>query len=377
MSSAITTSTTPQTTLSASKPVMGTLRYIPAGHIPEKSPHNYHLPAISEFSDVRHLPLCNMLPLPSVADLAAAENHAQLSTHGFTAVTHPTTLNCPPYDVSSWKDPSLLAQHYIPDTAAMLKCITGCSAVITEALLLRSAIWTESDALATHAGHGRDTETDPEPQTDPSAETLSLETGFPAFIGFNASQGGVSPAPKPHVDYSPAGARTHIREYHSKLTSAAASIIAAEDALLAEGKSLKENYHPTDSTGGPRWALYSIWRPLKPVRRDPLALLDQRTLKDEDFIPVNITTPCLGREDGSTETHEAEGYLASYREGHEWNWIEDQKPEEVLVIGLFDSGMEREGGVASGGTLHSSVELEGREGEEARESLELRCLCVW
>ncbi|KAK3690241.1 GA4 desaturase [Podospora appendiculata] len=376
MSSTITTSTTPQITLSSSEPVIGTLRYIPAGHVPEKSPHNYHLPAISEFSDVRHLSLRNMRPLPSVSDLAAAENHAQLATHGFTAVTHPTTLHFPPFNLSSWKDPSLLTEHYIPDTVAMLKRITGCSAVITEALLLRSALWTESDALATHAGHGRDIESD-EPQPDPSAETLSLETGFPAFIGFNASQGGVSPAPKPHVDYSPTGSRTHLRKYHPELTMAAAAIIAAEDALLAEGKSLKENYHSADSPGGPRWALYSIWRPLKPVRRDPLALLDQRTLRDEDFISVNITTPCLGREDGSMETHEAEGYLASYREGHEWNWIEDQKPEEVLVIGLFDSGMEREGGIASGGTLHSSVELAGREGEEARESLELRCLCVW
>ena len=100
-----------------------------------------------------------------------------------------------------------------------------------------------------------------------------------------------------------------------------------------------------------------------------------------DYIPVDIKTPCLGRDGGEgKDTHMAEGFLARYNEGHEWYWIEGQRPEEVLVIGLFDSEMEGKGFKGAGGTLHSSVEIVGGEDghmEEARESLEVRCLCIW
>ncbi|KAI9880227.1 MAG: hypothetical protein M1823_006752, partial [Watsoniomyces obsoletus] len=175
-----------------------------------------------------------------------------------------------------------------------------------------------------------------------------------------------------HLDYSPAGARTHIRCFHPGLTAAAAQVIEIEDQL-------GRNNQPMSSyktSGGPRWALFSIWRPLKPVLRDPLALGDQRTFLPKDYLPVNVKTPYLGQPSLEGQTHDTPSYLARYSDGHQWYWIQGQKPEEVLVIGLFDSSME---GVntASGGTLHSSVELEGAEGEQARESLELRCLAVW
>lgn len=51
-------------------------------------------------------------------------------------------------------------------------------------------------------------------------------------------------------------------------------------------------------------------------------------------------------------------------------------PDEVFMVGLWDS--DREGdSVGAGGAMHSSVELEGQEGEEPRESLELRCFAIW
>ena len=353
------------------KVVYGKLRYVPAGHTPKASPHNFHLPELSEFSDVRRLPLHNMRPVPSVKELPLAKNHAQLATHGFTAVHHPMTMHSPPYNVNSWKDPRLLRDLYIPETADMLKQITGCKTVITEGLLMRSQLWSESDALATHGGHGQ-AEEKSAVQIAKEKELSELETGFPQFIGFNPVHGGASPAPKIHLDYAPIGARTHIRMYHPKLAEATKEIIAAEDILQAEGKDLKLEYANSD---GPRWALFSIWRPLKPVKRDPLALGDTRTFPGADYIPVNVRTPNLG--EGREGTHEAESYLARYSEGHKWFWIEDMKPEEVLVIGLWDSSREKDGGCSSGGTLHSSVELDGKENEEVRESLELRCLAIW
>ncbi|KAI5925551.1 GA4 desaturase [Camillea tinctor] len=355
------------------KPVMGKMRYVAAGHVPEPSPHNFHLPNISEFRDERLLPLHNLRPLPTVGALPKAVSHAQLSTHGFTAVHHPTTLHYPPYGLSSWKDPELLKEHYVPDTAQMMLQITGCKTVFTESLLLRSAVWSESDALAAHAGHGDKNKVAGGGES--KATGLSEpQTGIPQFIGFDVvDNGGVSPAPKIHLDYSPAGARLHIRKYHPALAVAAADVIRAEDALKGAGKSARGDSY---ANSGPRWALYSVWRPLKTVKRDPLALSDCRTFQDKDYVPVVIKTPCLGQP-GIKETHNAGSYLARYSEGHTWYWIADQEPEEVLVITLFDSEMERQGVNAPGGTFHSSVDLPGTEKEEPRESLELRCLCIW
>lgn len=371
MSSTTTLTTVVSPSAPSSEPqYYGKLRYIPQGNTPVPSPHNFHLPAISEFGDVRLQPLIDMRPVPTVPELPQAkEGTAQLATHGFTAVRHPTTLNSAPYTRESWSDPNLLKKFYMPETEEMVKQITGAKTVITEALLLRSAVWSEADALATHAGHGDQKEA---AAREKSQEEQDLELGFPQFIGFTPGIGGASPAPKVHLDYAPNGARTHLRKYHPTMTEVAKDIISAEEQLLAEGKSLRDEY--AASKLGPRWALYSIWRPLKRVRRDPLALGDARTFLESDYVPVIVKTPNLGVSE--TATHDTESYLAHWSEGQKWYFISQQEPEEALVIGLFDSDRDKDT-VAAGGTLHSSVDLPGTENEEARESLELRCLAVW
>ncbi|KAJ9638024.1 hypothetical protein H2204_004615 [Knufia peltigerae] len=380
MSTTTATETTTQTIPSSSEAqYYGKLRYIPQGQTPTPSPHNFHLPAMAEFGDVRLQPLIDMRPVPTIAELSKAqEPTAQLSTHGFAAVHHPVSMNSAPYTLQSWKDPSTLKASYVPETEEMVKRITGATTVLTEALLLRSAVWSEQDALATHAGHGESS--DDSPSTSAAAppepkleEETALELGFPQFIGFSAKHGGASPAPKVHLDYAPNGARMHIRKYHPTMTAASSRIIAAEDQLTAEGKPLRETY--AGSGLGPRWALYSIWRPLKRVHRDPLALGDARTFLEQDYVPVVVKTPNLGVP-GDLSTHPTESYLAHWSAGQKWYFVSKQEPEEVLVIGLFDSDRDRET-VAAGGTLHSSVDLPGTEDEEARESLELRCLAIW
>ena len=352
----------------------GKLRYIPQGQTPNPSPHYFHLPAMKEFGDVRLQPLIDMRPVPTTSGLTqATEDTAQLSTHGFAAVHHPTTMNSPPYTLASWKDPAVLKQFYIPETEEMVKQVTGAKTVITEALLLRSQLWSEEDALATHASHGDQKEDRTKSQEKTQAEK-DLELGFPQFIGFSPKHGGASPAPKVHLDYAPNGARTHIRKYHPTMTTVAKPVIEAEEKLLAEGRSLREEY--ATSGLGPRWALYSIWRPLKRVRRDPLALGDARTFLESDYVPVVVKAPNLGVREDSQGTYDTESYLARWSSGQKWYFISQQEPEEVVVIGLFDSEREKET-VAAGGTLHSSVDVEGTEDEEPRQSIELRCLAIW
>ncbi|KAI2637858.1 GA4 desaturase [Hypomontagnella submonticulosa] len=340
-------------------PELGKLRYVANGHVPQASPHNLHLPALVEFGDERMLPLHSVRPIPTISDLPSCTDHTQLNTHGFTAIHHPTPLHAPPHNVQSFKDPQLLKQHLVPDIVEMMKQLTGCKTVVTEAFLLRTAIWTETDSLATH---GED-----------AAEAPELETSYPQFIGFNPAYGGASPASKIHLDFSPNGARSHIRNFHPGTAEAAADIIRHEDLLLAAGKNPKEAYR---DCGGPRWALYSIWRPLKTVKRDPLAVIDLRTFKEADCVPIDIPFPNLGT--GTNSTHLEEGLLARFSEDHKWCWIDNQTSEEVLVLRFFDSDAEGNGfAVSGGGTFHSSVELPSTENEAARESLEIRCLCIW
>jgi hypothetical protein len=346
-----------QTKLSTG-PAVAKLRYVAAGHVPESSLHNFLLPAMTEFGDERLLPLHSIRPIPTKSKLGSATD--RLDAHGFTAVNYPTALHALPYTSLSLTDPELLKQYLIPETSEMIKDITGCKTAIPEALLLRAALWSEdADALASHGAN----------KTAPS----ELETGFPQFIGFNPEKGPVSPASKIHLDYSPTGARIHIRNFHPDIVRAAADIIHHEDSLLAAGKSLKDAYRDCD---GPRWALFSVWRPLKTVQRDPLVVADFRTCKADDYVTVQVKFPALGRPE-SDETHTIESLVARYSEGHKWYWIDKQTPEEVMVLRFFDSDLEAQGYTASGGVLHSSVEVLGTENEEVRESLEIRYFCIW
>lgn len=369
-----TTTITQTAPLQQAAPQQGRLRYVAAGHMPQASPHLFHLPESSEIQDERLLALHNMRPIPTVTELSASVNHAKLETHGFTAVNYPTTLNAAPYTSLSWRDPDLLEKYYLPETAEMLKQITGCKSVTPDGLVLRAAKGSDDDAVAIQvqrSNEGNHQESDAEPTRKRSQ--LDLVTGFPQFIGFDPAQGGGKPSAKVHLDYTPSGARTHLRKFHPTFTEAAADIIKAEDALLAEGKDLKTHYKDSN---GPRWAIYSIWRPLKTVHRDAIGVSDQRTIQPDDYVPTVMKFPYLGQP-GVTGTHDVGSYLSRYSESHEWFWIEEQKPEEVMVITFFDSDAEKDGGPASGGILHSSLELPGTEDQELRESVELRCLCVW
>jgi hypothetical protein len=369
-----TTTITQAAPLQQTAPKKGKLRYVAAGHMPQASPHLFHLPEASEIQDERLLTLHDMRPIPTVKELPASANHAQLETHGFTAVHHPTTLNAAPYNSLSWRDPDLLEKYYLPETADMLRQITGCKYVVADGLVLRAAKGSDDDTVAIQvqrSNEGDQGGNGPEPASKRSQ--LDLVTGFPQFIGFDPTQGGGKPSAKVHLDYTPSGARTHLRKFHPKFTEAAADIIKAEDALLAEGKDLKTNYKESN---GPRWAIYSIWRPLKTVRRDALAVSDQRAVQLDDYVPTVMKFPYLGQP-GVTGTHDIDSYLSRYSESHKWFWVEEQKAEEVVIITFFDSDAEKDGGPASGGILHSSVELPGTEDQELRESVELRCLCIW
>lgn len=245
-------------------PTYGIFRYITKGIKPTESSHLYHLPETSEFGDVRLLPMTAIRPSLDLGD----NSPYKLNQQSFTARRYATVLKSAAYTHASWNDEKILKEVYIPEIEALLLQVTGGKTVFTDSVVMRNTIHTEVDGLA----------------REESEEEIAE---FPKFVGTKAGAGG-SPAPKVHLDYAPKGARTHLRKYHTRVTELTSQIIEAEDKLLAKGilqMELKDHYD------GPRWAMFSVWRPLKTVRRDPLALSDCRTFPKEDYVDFSVQFP--------------------------------------------------------------------------------------
>lgn len=94
------------------------------------------------------------------------------------------------------------------------------------------------------------------------------------YVGGVKPEQKVGPARAVHIDFSPKGAGKMLRHLREDILNETGDIIDAED-ILEEG----EMYD------GRRYALYSIWRPLRTVKRDPIAVCDASSIdRERDLI---------------------------------------------------------------------------------------------
>ena len=172
----------------------------------------------------------------------------------------------------------------------------------------------------------------------------------------------VEPARGIHCDYSFKGLQNVVRYGRPDIVDAAKEILEAEDTASKTG----EPYN------GPRFAALSVWRPVKTVRRDPLAVSVSASILREDFVPFDYRVPNLDDE------YLVEAYSIKPPKDASlqlWYWLPEQKPDEVLVIRLADS--EAQKGKVAANSAHGSPVIPGTEHEEARESIEVRILAFW
>ncbi|CAK4031454.1 amino acid permease-domain-containing [Lecanosticta acicola] len=111
-----------------------------------------------------------------------------------------------------------------------------------------------------------------------------------------------------------------------------------------------------------RVQIINVWRPIKPIRRDPLAVAAAQSVSDADLVPLALIY----------EKRQGETLGVRYAADQEWFYKYAQGPEEVLLIKCFDNradGLSRAKRVP-----HSAFEIPGTEHEEGRESIEVRCL---
>ncbi|RDW67064.1 hypothetical protein BP5796_09813 [Coleophoma crateriformis] len=161
------------------------------------------------------------------------------------------------------------------------------------------------------------------------AAKSSLELSLlPSFT--NSLRG---PVQRVHIDQSYSAGPTYVKLH-----------LPAEASML-----LKTSYQ-----------IINIWRPIKTILKDPLAVADARSVLDNDLIPIKLIYA----------DREGENFAVKARDGHKWYYIHKQTPQEVLLLKCFDSKMDGR----ARRVPHTSFIDEEYEREMPRESIEVRAL---
>lgn len=74
-----------------------------------------------------------------------------------------------------------------------------------------------------------------------------------------------------------------------------------------------------------------LWRPVKPITRDPFAVTDARSVPDSDIITVPLIFP-----DHTAESLECRP-ASDPENPHRWYFKRDQQPDDVLLFIQVDS----------------------------------------
>lgn len=76
-----------------------------------------------------------------------------------------------------------------------------------------------------------------------------------------------------------------------------------------------------------RYQIINVWRPIKPIYKDPLAVADAHSVPDSDLIPAKLIYP----------DREGETYVVKANPAHKWYYRYGQTPDIVTLIKCFDS----------------------------------------
>jgi hypothetical protein len=84
------------------------------------------------------------------------------------------------------------------------------------------------------------------------------------------------------------------------------------------------------------FAFINLWRPIVgPVRDNPLAMCDVRSVQPEDFVETEIQH--YGEDNLAKPRHVGEIYSVRYNPAHRWFYASDMQPTEVLLLKCYDS----------------------------------------
>ncbi|KIX10691.1 uncharacterized protein Z518_01775 [Rhinocladiella mackenziei CBS 650.93] len=116
-----------------------------------------------------------------------------------------------------------------------------------------------------------------------------------------------------------------------------------------------------------RVQLINVWRPIKTVRRDLLAVSPSQCFSEDDVVVVPVIYP-HGNRTGAILS-------VKYTDRQRWYYKGHQTPEEVLIFKYFDNRVGTQSAKKYENRAkrvpHSAFEIPGAEREEDRESIEV------
>lgn len=376
----------------AQQPIMGEFVHpviTPETKNSDPATRNYYAPPNLGRLVPRKYPLIDIRPLLEDPDYSPM---ALLQSHGFGVVKNHSAFidKLNNEDV----DQDLVADVYLPEIKDLVLKTTGAKWCFFSVSSLRQGKRAPEPFVIPDArakledAKGTDGDTKPKHKLAGQSSRSRLSLGAPIRI--------------PHNDYTPLGARQHIRFEEREILEAAeaSGVIAHEDRickdipLSATDKDaealIAEKYNEGGSLG-PRYAAYSIWRPLRTVGRDPIALASRKEVPRADGELVHW--PYLNRIPGAADIKG--DYLKEFAMlgvkaeqppapvdadagSLKWYYISKQEPDEVLFIKLFDSAALGELSTHAGAPWHASPEIGDAAGsDQPRESVDIRVLVFW
>lgn len=109
-----------------------------------------------------------------------------------------------------------------------------------------------------------------------------------------------------------------------------------------------------------RHQIINVWRPIKRILKDPLAVADALSVPESDLVPVGLIYP----------NRRGETLSVLPNKEHKWYYLYGQRPDEVTLIKCYDSKLDGR----ARRVPHTAFTNPETEGEEARESIEVRAL---
>ncbi|KAH9864713.1 hypothetical protein J1614_010649 [Plenodomus biglobosus] len=109
-----------------------------------------------------------------------------------------------------------------------------------------------------------------------------------------------------------------------------------------------------------RVQIINVWRPIKTVQRDPLAVAEASSVDDKSLVVTELIYP----------DRKGETFSVKYDPGHRWFYKSGLTPDEVLIFKCFDSKLDGR----ARRVPHSAFHIPGTEHKEGRESIEVRAL---
>ncbi|KHO00462.1 GA4 desaturase [Metarhizium album ARSEF 1941] len=366
----------------------------------------------------RTSPLIDIRPLLSDPRYTVV---GHLESHGFGVVKHRSAALQACYTDEGEVDEEAVASVYYPEVKELVMQALGAKSVhVTHSVFRKGASAPEpfrmptglkpltpsasAAALTTKPDHGQEAAARPAAPGRPAEQARQAK---PASYWTSRPRMSTStPARVPHLDFTPLSARRTLRHQSRDIFEAAVErgMIAAEDGICQnhpfqpsakESDALIAEQYNHAGTGqlGPRYAAYSIWRPLRTVARDPLTFSPRREVPASavgnmvhwqyenkvpgppelggDWLKEFAMLGVTAREEPAEQSVSPEGARP------EWFYLSAQEPDEVLFVQLFDSASLGETSQHAGAPWHASPEIGAAAGPEPRQSIDVRVVVFW